>query len=437
VGKLLGDGAGAFLALLSTIPLAVWCVAFGAATPFQLGLVYINLVSTTIFGGALGLLHPLDSGGTKGGESATQGRGSARGFVVLALIFLPQLLINTPAIANSWAAPVLGLFLPAFQIYGLFHHNVFQEGWPIFGVNIPYVFVTPVVHMSITALVFHIMRRRIVYLQNATLNKPMAYLVLAILDAAAVGMLWGLISQPTEIRLAYWSFWVIHIAASGMLMLAATPVRPTLLSWVWRYRGQKRLIWDLLVGERSPNVFVGPVFWLMGVAVSAGLVLVNQFLHGGPPVLAEFEIPVAASAGLVMLTAFTFYQLLVLLSGKAGVWSFVFAVVLAIAVPHLGGYALSLRDPAAGMVVYSFAPTVHFFRWHALSSTLLGGDPMPGASPIYFWLLYLFVLGSAAWVLRRQMKYYCRTVDARLATMGVNARLAEAGTIQTALGTVR
>src|SRR5437667_4134842 len=57
LGKLLGEPALAYLLLIATIPLAVWCWAVGVPglSFLELVLLYVNLLTTTILLGTMGL----------------------------------------------------------------------------------------------------------------------------------------------------------------------------------------------------------------------------------------------------------------------------------------------------------------------------------------------------------------------------------------------
>lgn len=419
IGKLLGEGSNGFLALIATVPFSVWCMSFGAASLPEIVLIYLNLVTTTIFFAAVGLLHPLDLG-SKGADGGSQGKSGARPAIILLLIFLPQAFLNLGSIVgNPWLAPIIGLFTPAFSIYGIFRGNAAQFAWQVFGQELPYIAVTPLFQLAGTGLIFHIMRRRIVYLQSTTLNKPVAYALLALFDLILIGMQWNEITAGPSIRLAFCSFWTAHFVASLVAMFSVTPTRSTLLSWVWRYRGQKNWLWDLWMSERSQNSLAVVTFWLIGMVFSAGFFILLPYLNGQIDIgaIKSLELPLSLTAGLLLLCAGLLFQLLGLLVGRAGIWGFIAIAALLVLPPHLAGYYYADLAPELGQFLLSLAPSAHFYHWFNVAWGTVRDIPEPT-----LWVLWsVYGCGTlACWIaLRRQIAYYSRDVNRKLAKMGV------------------
>ena len=69
----------------------------------------------------------------------------------------------------------------------------------------------------------------------------------------AAGIVWEgpLLTNPVDQRLA--SFALAHVLVSLTMTLWITPLREVLLSWIWRFRGQRAWTADALWGNRTEN----------------------------------------------------------------------------------------------------------------------------------------------------------------------------------------
>ena len=120
LGKLLGEPALAYLLAVATVPLAVICW-LGGGVPFDVMiLMYLNLATTTLMFGAMGLVP---AAGTPQRQTGRGQRGRPRdiGGVCLfrsATIFFPAL-FSMGAMSKPWTTAVLGLATPVPLFQGI------------------------------------------------------------------------------------------------------------------------------------------------------------------------------------------------------------------------------------------------------------------------------------------------------------------------------
>ena len=360
LGKLLGEPAIAYLLAMTTIPFAVICGLLGVASPAVIVLLYVNVVTTTLLLGSLGLITKLDA------PERTQG-GIGCGMGTIVVLVLVQLMVNLRFMLTSpWSEALVGLITPIPILYGVFNGLPWERGLALFGAKIPFLLVTPIAQSLLATLCFKIMTRRLVNPLETSFSKPFAYVVLLTTDLLAAAMLYdptSIILAPTRLAAA---FCLVHLLASGLLVFAITPSRESLWSWFWRFRGRLPKLVDLVRGERSENVAALFIFAALGIVSLVGFVIVPAAARNLQAYRNELPT-IAAVAGATVLLLFslgTLKQWLALIAGRGG---FSFFVVLAtmVALPHALGEYYKLDW------LQSLSPSPHFARW------LSGSTPLP------------------------------------------------------------
>ncbi len=387
LGKLLGEPALAYLLAIATIPLATWSLFLGGVRPEVMVLLYVNLATTTLLAGAVGLLNKID---------------------------LPV------GKADSGMAVLLGLLTPSPIFSSLFSGDPWQRGIPFFGMVVPYLFIMPMAQMALALLFFQTMVRRLLNPLNPALSKRLAYVVLIGVDLVVAAwlydpmMMWG--PQPgLTLQVRVTAFCLIHLVVSIGLLLASTPWRETLRSWIWRYRGRLPWLWDLWISDRSENTLASLTFAALGVV---GLLLfVVLPLGQGPnwPVV----VPPAVATVVLILAFGTMHQCFVFLAGRSGTVTSLLAGALLVVLPDIVGryyqldYVLAL-SPSAQFVHWLTSPAeVQLTPVGILHGLLL-------VTPLL--ILYGLLLGVCWFALRRWMRLSEQVVDHQLRHMGVTKR---------------
>jgi hypothetical protein len=403
VGKLLGEPAKAYLLAIASFPLAVWCLILGVPglTWPSLLLIYLNLFTTMVLFGSLGLIHRLDA---QDGKPAGAGGGGVWGL----LIALTWIGFTTgPALVGfPGFLAVVGLLTPVPVFTGVANATPAQFTLAFFGQQVPFLVVAPFAQVLLALLCFRVMVRRVNNTLDPPLGKPMAYAVLVIVDALAAGTFYesGPAALPVEVRTA--GFCLAHLLTSLLLMTTVTPWRQSLQSWVWRFRGRSPRLWDLWVGDRSENGLVLVTFCGIGLVLCGLLVLLPASRQG-------LEIPetkvltILACTSLLILAFGAIHQWILLLGGRQGVGLLLTLAAVLVGVPHALGRYYELD------VVEALSPSAQFLGWL---------NARPGVPPLpWYPLVALYgVLTAAVWLsFRRHMGRLERAVDNKLRNMGV------------------
>jgi hypothetical protein len=311
----------------------------------------------------------------------------------------------------------VGLFTPILSIKGIAFRGDGVSMWtatmPFFNLDIPYAVLTPLAQSALAALALLFMTRRLRQPLLTSLSKLQSYAVLLILDLIWAALQFDALKLGEGLTAPAVRFAIGHTILVMLMVGRTTPGRESYLSWVWRLRGRRSLLVELLLGERSLNVLTLPVYCLIGAAVFLGAIALPVCVWQ-PQLLAvtnwdELVIGVAVSL-LVILCYGLFYQVLSVAMGRgAGVTLFVIAVAAMVGPYALGaGYDLPL--------VASVSPLATFVRLQ--DQTLEPYAPAPillvHAAGIAFW----------AWGLRGMARRLTRQADCRLDSMGIRAAAA-------------
>jgi hypothetical protein len=405
LGKLFGEPAQAYLLAIATIPLAVFCWLGGGVSFEGLVAMYVQLATTTLMLGAMGLLNRLDAVGKRSGRGPEW---LVFLFVILFVVASPMILMaGRSVLANPWVAAGLGLLTPLPAYFGVVQGDPWLYGLSLFGEEIPFVLVTPVAQLLIAFLCFQVMVRQLVNPLNPSLGRGLAYGLLILLDLLTAGVLAD--TGPLALPLATHAtvFGLLHLLFSLGLILTVTPWRETLFSWVWRFRGQRSCLADLWLGDRSPNGLVVLTFCTIGILNLVFVVLPVFRANGLGTVGNIWPLVVWMTASMVMLTLTygVFHQWMVFLAGRAGSSLTVTVILLTVVLPHVFG---SYYDIGWLMAL---SPSFHFGTW--LVNPALPSDPIPMLA--VHGLVLVLVWSSLRWRLRRLEEI----VDKKLRWMGV------------------
>ena len=238
IGKLVGEPVQGYLMALAGLPLLIWCCGMGAVPPAVLAMLLVQIVTTAILLGAIGLVHPLDTSGDKAKISGRLIRNVA---LVIVGVYVMQLTIFLPFMTTNPLVQIpLGMLTPSFAITGVAREQPTLYGLPFFNWELPWLYVTPISQLAIAAVILHTMTRRLVSPVNVALAKPTAYAIMALIDVLIAGAIMDAraIPAPLEGRVA--AFCLAHLVFSLFIALTITPGRDCLKSWLWRFRGRKR-----------------------------------------------------------------------------------------------------------------------------------------------------------------------------------------------------
>ncbi|HEY2837737.1 MAG TPA: hypothetical protein VGJ26_01210 [Pirellulales bacterium] len=355
LGKLLGEPAQGYMLALAGLPLLVWCLAMGVTTPGVFALLLINLVTTTFMFGAFGLAHPLD---TSVERSKASGRSVRAVGILVGLVIGLQMLVATNTLVQSpLGQAALGLLTPALAIYGVAIGDPMSFCLNLFGVEIPYLFVTPIAQVAVALMVIHSIARRLVSPLNTALSKPTAYCVLLVIDVLTAGLLGSSIIVNADRVVA--GFCLIHLLSSLFLTMAITPGRETLKTWIWRFRGRLPYWKDMLWGPRSGNLGALVVFSVIGAAITP-LVALAVDGRSMTPIsqsdLMQSTIRMLVATTVVLLALGSLFQWLLSI-GQAGGVMFIGMVAMFSVVPHLAGAYLDSE------LLVAASPSGQFASW--------------------------------------------------------------------------
>jgi hypothetical protein len=405
LGKLLGDPALAYLLAIATVPLAAFCCTMGVAgTPLAvLPLVYLNLGTTIFLMSTLGLVQPLEPGSGK----PTGGIGGNAGWGIMGFVLVAQIVAGArQSLMTPWAGALVGLPTPIPMLVGIGQSDIWQYRLSFYGVQIPFLFVTPVSQLVLAYLFFHVMVRRFINPLNPQFSKATAYVTLIVVDLLAGAVLYDPAGMPLEKRVT--GFCLAHLVVSLGLVTAVTPWRESLQSWIWRFRGRSPWLRDLWLGARTENVFALVTFCVIGLVGLALFVLLPAWFEVGAAAVERQAwriFNVATGSTVLLLSLGTVYQWCVALAGQLGRGVLLTLAMLLILPPHLVGYYYDIGW------LQALTPSAQFIAW---------------ADPVAMWPLWpMLVLYGALLVLtwgslRAYVARVEKMVDSKLQQMGVH-----------------
>jgi hypothetical protein len=417
VGKIFGEPALAYLLIPASFPVALFGVLMSDdLTVASLLVAYVDLFAFAAFGGALGLLHPLEQTGNKPG-----GGGAAAGWTVMFMIGAPYLIGSGFLIESSpTAAFLLGTFTPAPIIGGLYRGDVWRHSLELFDWSIPYVVYSPIAHLSLAFLLFSIMTRRLKNPVETPLSKPSAYAALAIADLVLVGFMVG--EDPLKklgaVGFNLAALAIAHVGIAAIAVFCVTPNREGVDSWVWGLRRVKHDWRQWLFGDRSPNAAAVGVTAALGASAACLLLAANgtgiakglgEWNRLGDDV-APFPNWIGVAVALTLLISFGLaLQALALMFKRTGAF-----VVLAACIFVVGALLAGFGKKLEWSLAASLSPFAQFFAWM---------DPREfqqvGVSPSPFFGAFGLVAVLSFGLTLRYLRGVRGIVAAKLKAMGV------------------
>ena len=414
LGKMLGDPVGGYLLAISTLPLALWCSLAGACSVGVLALFYLQLATTSLLFGAMGLVQPLELSVARPGAD-NRGASNTRlgGLVCLIyLAFLPAGLPGVIAAGGSGSLPpatrlLAGTLTPVLGLIGLYQGTPWVGSVQFFALEIPSLLAAPCAQLAVAAFFFSGMVRKLRNPLFPLVSKSMAYLALVAIDVLIAGSLYDKRPGARPLDESTALFLGGHLLACLLLVFGSTPGKSCLLSWLWRFRRGESWLASRFHGDRSPSSYESLVLAMIGAAVWLPGIWWPAYRTGSAPPLAALDsntLQLAAGGTLLLLALASAYQWFVLVAARGGTVAFALAAVVLVLLPALiGGYYeitwLSALTPV-GQVV----------------SRLIDDDPLPVAP--YYAVYGLILLGS--WrLLQRRLSAHAAIIDRKLAQMGV------------------
>jgi hypothetical protein len=414
LGKLLGEPALAYLLAIASIPLGVLCWVWGAVSGEAMVLLYVQLASSTLLFGCLGLLNRLEPG--KGKAAGGQGVG----WVVLPLVLVGQAMAGgTWLLAIPWVAAIEGLLSPLPSFFGIGQQEPWLYGLPFFGIEIPFLLVTPLSQLALAWLCFQTMVRQLLNPLNPSFSKGMAYGTLLVVDVLTAGVLFNAGTPVWDLRVRASAFCLVHLLVGYFLIVSTTPWRESFHSWVWRFR-QWTPIWrDRWLGDRSPMgpalvtfCFIGLVslvcFILMPEIAVHGTTALENPLSAGYPNPFMMVALVAATTVLLILALGSWVQWTMLLAGRGGMGTFSSILCVLVVAPHVAGAYYQNNWSLA------LSPSAQFGNWLSELPRMDGANFL---NPLPLMIVYGGILLFTAFSFRRRIRYYGQVVQRKLQRM--------------------
>ena len=404
-GKLLGEPAWAYLLAMASVPLGVFCWSLGATTLPVLLLMYVSVMASSLLVGAIGLMQPLE---IKGDASAAKNSSAAGvlalfGFGMYAMFGMTAGALQTN---NQLLAAVPGLWTPLLAVVGVTRGTPWEYYFDFFGIQIPYLFVTPVVQLTLVMLILRAMQRQLVFPLLPTLSKGETYAILAGFDVRVAAMIYHEAVALGSLQAQLATFAAIHLVASVLMIWTTTPNRECLVSWVWRFQGRRPAVADALFGERSSNSTATVGYAVVGLAFAVALVMAPNVgrMPGDWSTAGPQSAAILATMALLILSFGSTHQWSVLAAPTGG-WMLPIIIFLVLLLPTFIAGAYYESDP-----VLSTTPLAHFVNWISPARDLWW-SPIP----LIYGGLWLATLKRTRTSLARGRA----NVDSTLAAMGV------------------
>ena len=334
-GKLLGEASFAFLSIIPTIPLTVYCcliLGVEGMNLLNLVLVYVTVLTTTILSGSLGLLQPLEtdpSGKVKPANNL--------GAVMLGSFFccVPALVTGgTSLLMRPWSAALVGVFTPIPTFVGIHQNDPWQYSLLFFGQHIPFILFTPISQLVLAGLILHAMIRRLVNPSRTIISRRVAFLLLFAFDLIVAGIFYDDL-QRFSLLIRTAAFWLAHSLYAIFLVSLVTPNRDSLWSWLWRFRGRSSWLHDRALGDRSVNTLVLVIIAGIGLFDYLGLVILPAIFVFTPVTVSQFlpeAIQIGVACSILFLAVGSLFQFM-LVAFESNGRSLFFTLLLLLILP--------------------------------------------------------------------------------------------------------
>lgn len=414
VGKLIGEPAIAYVLVMTSVPVAVWCVILGGGPPVSLPFVYCMQFTTILMFGSLGMLHSLQP------PSRRTGNDSGCGLVILAFIILPNLVAGGIAnVSNPLVSALVGLFTPILAIVDVANNDPWAHRLPVFAANVPYLLVTPLSQILIAFVCIQAMARRMASNSCLGLSRPTAFGLLAATDLVTAGILFEDVSDA-YVDQAIATFALAHLIASILLILLITPTRDALISWLWRFRGKRPLVIDQLFGDRSPNSVAVAFLLVIGILGLAAFLLIPALATDRIrrlPDPATVMIPATVLVAVITVCFGAIQQMVACLTARGATMAGVGTVAVLVVV-NLG--ALFAGILAESKLIVSLCVPLHFVDW--MTPNVHRRTDFDPTTDLSLWpsvVAYAFLAAACFAWRRRWLASTAEEVNSKLERMGV------------------
>jgi hypothetical protein len=402
IGKIIGEPTLAYFMLISTIPFAILSFLTGSTTIWTILWLYINLLSFTLMCASLGLLHTL-----KPGKKSSGNQGGIGGAMMFPLFIAPMYMIGVASIQpDTWIGAIINLLTPIGSIKGLYQGQAWAAYVPLWGKEIPSLYLSPLIHLLIMGSLVAVMAKR---LRNPTLPliyRVRGYLTLLVIDCLQAGFLYSFwLSGDSATRLLF-VFGFGHVIACMFLIFYATPSRAALHSWIWRFEKQSHWLRDLWTENRATINGSLLIYCLIGsLMLLLGFVVPINFTASGTVTLGPV-LEVLGTTTLLILALGACYQWCIATGGSSGVMVFLLLLLL---VCILGPIAVSLADtsiqPSTRIFFQSTSPLTYFVHHMEGRSSKLTSIPWPLLLECGFaWAIMIFSLNR--WLARQRVSIH-------------------------------
>lgn len=426
LGKLFGEAALAFLLIMATLPFAFICLVMGmpGLSLTTLFLLYLNLFTTTLMFGSFGLQNTLIIPAGKATGGGVQGFGLLIGISIAMALQLAWVGAAAPGgswLNKPWSVVLIGLLSPVPSLFGLAQGNPWIAGLAWFEWHLPFLIITPLAQLLFTYLCMYSMSRRLDNLAQPVLDKPSCYGFLLAMDLLAIGVIdsFKMTNLTLAPRVAIFS--CLHCLFTLIIMIAATPSREMLATWVWRYRHKRPYLMAEWLGDRSMNtlllitsclVFLA-FAWLMTTLSKDPADHIQEIHLGAQQTIQRTAAEVVPAAltitCLVILSMGAVYQMILIFTNKYGRGLFFFVAMMAVAPPAMLGIYLhsrvfqNVQPQMADNIGFALSPIIHLFSWLGIPIAV------PKTWPLA--IVLGVATGLALWTNYRMLKRMCCKVD--------------------------
>ncbi len=409
VGKAIGEPVICYILIIITVPVISICWGMGGFDFSVALLLYLNLLTSTFMMACLGLQHPLKVIEKK--QTANQS-GAVGAVVAVGFVFIAGAALS--GLGSPYGGALFGLLTPIPAITSIVSSNdptgsvAWSVGFPFFGIRIPYLLLTPIMQCLFATFLLKVMSRRLTHELDTAVSKPMAFGMLA-------AVLFLLIAATFDLLLAVPNltpYLIGFFAGLALFVLicigTAAPSRESYQSWIWRLRGKRRKVWDLLVGERTLSWLTNISGWFLGAAL--GIAAATAIVVLQPQFLKSLQWPALLIAAALSLLLCTCYGLLHQVAAVATGNSIAAVMVVFFVLLTISVVPLVVGHVAESPELSSLSPVATYVQ--------LIQHPADYYPPYYIMAVHVFAIMFLAWGMAGMSRRYCRLIDGKLAEMG-------------------
>lgn len=424
MGKLLGTPVMAYMLAFAALPIAVFTLQSGVrgVTLIDLLLMWVQMLTFLFLMGACSIQNTLQVT-TQKGTGGSPSFGFFIGVMGIVVYFTYSTSDPSSYLADPRRMTLGALFSPLTAYAGIAENDPWSARFYWFTMQIPCLVIVPIAHLVMSWFFLSIMARRLANPELTALGKTKSYLMLALLDLVAAGMLYscgrsqpvlGAAGMPLQLQVGV--FLIIHACISIVYFISLTPRGEQVMTWIWRFRSRNALA-DSLLHDRAPNSMAIAVNLLCG---TIGVILLCVF--SPESMTNERFLPEAClTTAVTVLFLGLLYQALHLGSRKYGSAYFILFIMLFCITPVIVGGIMrsSQAYEAVGLLLLHTTPFTMPLQWVITDTrNLFDVNPYPMVG------VYLLL---SAWALI----YTWRWVSGRTARVKAVKKLLLEGNVKT------